>query len=102
MEVLVPGLVVGICKLQLDIEDNHSLKGKRSIVRRVKDRVRNRYNVAIAEVDDLDSWDCATLGFAVVGNDHADLNSRLDRIVNFIEELDLAPVGMYDFDILHY
>ncbi|MFH1532034.1 MAG: DUF503 family protein [Pseudomonadota bacterium] len=41
-------------------------------------------------------------GFAVVGNDAADINSRLDRIVDFIEELDLAPVGMYDFDIVHY
>jgi len=98
----MPGLVVGICKLQLEIEDNHSLKGKRSIVRRIKDRIRNRYNVAIAEVDDLDSWDSAVLGFAVVGNDHGDVNSRLDRIMNFVEELDLAPVGMYDYDILHY
>ena len=98
----MPGLVVGICKLQLEIEDNFSLKGKRSVVRRVKDRVRNRYNIAIAEVDDLDALDRSTLGFAVVGNDHADVNSRVDRIVDFIEELDLAPVGMYDFDILHY
>ena len=98
----MPGLVVGICKVQLEIEDNFSLKGKRSIVRRVKDRVRNRYNVAIAEVDDLDAHDLATLGFAVVGNDHADINSRIDKIIGFIEELDLAPVGMYDFDIVHY
>ena len=96
------GLVVGICKLQIEIEDNFSLKGKRSIVRRVKDRVRNKYNVAIAEVDDLDAHDLATLGFAIVGNDHAKINSRLDRIVEFIDELDLAPVGMYDHDILHY
>ena len=96
------GMVVGICKLQIEIEDNFSLKGKRSIVRRLKDRVRNRYNVAIAEVEDLDALDRGTLGFAVVGNDHAHVNSRLDRIVGFIEELDLAPVGLYDFDIVHY
>jgi len=98
----LPGLVVGICKLQVEIEDNFSLKGKRSIVRRIKERVRSRYNVAFAEVDDLDTHDLATLGFAVVGNAHADINSRMDRIIGFIEELDLAPVGMYDFDIVHY
>lgn len=96
------GMVVGICKLQLEIEDNFSLKGKRSVVRRIRERVRSRYNVAIAEVDDLDVLDRATLGFAVVGNEHAYINSRIDRIMNFIEELDLAPVAMFDFDILHY
>jgi len=96
------GFVIGICKLQLEIEDNFSLKGKRSVVRRIKERVRSRYNVAIAEVDDLDVLDRATLGFAVVGNDHAYINSRIDRIMNFIEELDLAPVAIFDFDILHY
>ncbi|MBM4370208.1 MAG: DUF503 domain-containing protein [Deltaproteobacteria bacterium] len=98
----MPGLVVGICKLQIEIEDNHSLKGKRSVVRRVKDRVRNTFNVAIAEVDDLDVHDSAILGFAVVGNDHAEVNSRIDRILGFIEDLDLAPVAMSDFEILHY
>ena len=96
------GFVVGICKLQLEIEDNFSLKGKRSVVRRIKERVRSHHNVAIAEVDDLDVLDRATLGFAVVGNDHAYINSRIDRIMNYIEKLDLAPVAMFDFDILHY
>ena len=94
-------MVVGTCRITLAIPENDSLKGKRSVVRRVIARVRARFNVAIAEVDALDAWDTAVLGFAVVGNDHRFVNQVLDKVVDHIEGLYLAEVEDHSFEILH-
>lgn len=95
-------LIVGVCRLDLGIEGNDSLKGKRSVLRRVIDRSRNRFNVAIAEVDDLDVLDRGVLGFAVVGNDRRVIQSRIDTIVEFIDAMGLAPVDDHQFEIVNY
>ena len=94
-------MVVGTCRITLAIPENASLKGKRSVVRRVIARVRAVFNVAIAEVDALDAWDIAVLGFAVVGNDHRFVNQVLDKVVDHIEGLYLAEVEDHTFEILH-
>ena len=49
-------MVVGVCTVQLEIFGNESLKGKRSVVKPILARVRDHFNVAAAEVDDLDAW----------------------------------------------
>lgn len=95
-------VVVGVCRVELSIEDNDSLKGKRSVVRRVIDRTRNRFNLAIAEVDDLDVLNQAVLAFAVVGNDRRFIQSRIDSIVEFVEGLGLAPIADHQFEIVNY
>ncbi len=95
-------LVVGVCQLELSLHGNPSLKGKRSVVRRIVDRTRHRFNVAIAEVDANDELGRAVLGFAVVGNDGRFINRCVDRIVQFIDELGEAPIEGHDFEILHY
>ncbi|HOI09554.1 MAG TPA: DUF503 domain-containing protein [Myxococcota bacterium] len=94
-------MVVGTCRITLAIPETESLKGKRSVVRRVIARVRATFNVAIAEVDDLDAHDTAVLGFAVVGNDHRFVNQVLDKVVDHIEGLHLAEVEDHAFEILH-
>jgi hypothetical protein len=94
-------MVVGVCRITLAIPETGSLKGKRSVVRRVISRVRARYNVAMAETDDQDIWQTAVLGFAVVGNDHRFVNSMVDKIVDFIQELYLAEVEDHTYEILH-
>ena len=58
-------MVIGVCRFELVLEDNCSLKGKRSVIRPLVAHVRQRFNVAIAEVDDHDDWERAVLGFAV-------------------------------------
>ncbi|MGQ9602836.1 MAG: DUF503 domain-containing protein [bacterium] len=57
------------CLISLHIPGSNSLKSKRFILRRLKDRIRNKFNVSVAEVDDFDLWQRATLGVAVVSND---------------------------------
>ncbi len=62
-------MVVGVLRLELLLHDNHSLKGKRSVLRTIKARVQNKFNVSIAECDDHDLWQRATLGVSQVGTD---------------------------------
>lgn len=54
------------------------------VLRRVKDRVRQKFNVAIAEVEENDLWQRAVLGLAIVGNDHRFVNSALDEVIRFV------------------
>ena len=94
-------MIVGVSRVVLWLPDNHSLKGKRKVVRAVKDRVTHHHHAAVAEVSDQDLWQRVTLGVAVVGNDHAQINSRLDKIVNFIENMHLAEVLDAKIEIIH-
>ena len=95
-------LVVGVCQVILSIDGNTSLKGKRSVVRRVIDRTRQKFNVAMAEVDDNDAHEHAVLGFTVVGNERAFVNSSLDKILDFIDSASDAPIAHHDYEIISY
>lgn len=95
-------MVVGICRLALAIPGNASLKGKRSVVRRVVERARNKYNVAIAEVDDMDVHQRATIGFAVVSNDARHANSMIDTIVAFVSGISEARLTDRQMEIVHF
>ncbi len=90
---------VGVCTLHLRLLDNHSLKEKRRIMNSIKDRVRSKFNVSIAEVDSLDKWQLATLGIACVSNESKFVNSVLSNVVSFIEETNLAEVIDFDMEI---
>ncbi|MED5370435.1 MAG: DUF503 domain-containing protein [Myxococcota bacterium] len=79
-------------RLVLGIPGTFSLKDKRSVVSRVRDRVRNRFPVSIAEVDALDEWDRAVFGISMVSNDARHIESTLDKVVDFVEELHVAEV----------
>jgi len=77
-------MTVGIARLTLFIPDSHSLKEKRMVLRRIKDRARAKFNLAIAEVEDNDVWQRAVLGLAVVGNDGRFVGSALDEVIRFV------------------
>jgi uncharacterized protein YlxP (DUF503 family) len=77
------------------------LKGKRSIVRRIIERTRSKFNLAIAEVAALDSHRNAVIGFAVVSNDTRHANSMLDRIVSFMTGLTEAVCVGRSLEIIH-
>jgi uncharacterized protein YlxP (DUF503 family) len=69
----------------LKLHDPQSLKAKRQVVKSVCERVRNRFNVSIAEVDDHESWQVVTLGVAVVSNDQRHAAEMLDEVARYIE-----------------
>ena len=77
-------MTVGIGRLSLFLPTSHSLKEKRMVLRRVKDRLRQKFNVAVAEVEDNDVWQRAIVGLAVVGNDRRFVDSTLDEIFRFV------------------
>lgn len=103
--IRVPGeavVVVGVARLSLALGQARSLKDKRQVVRKVVDRVRARFLVAIAEVDDHDLWQKATLGLAAVGNDAGHVRAVLDEVVRAIEDLYVAPVVACDMQVDTY
>ena len=85
-------MVVGLCELIVAIPGSRSLKQKRSAMRKVIDRTRNRFSVSIAEVDLQDKWQRGQIGFATVGNDFAKIQSILDRVIQFIESLFVVSI----------
>jgi uncharacterized protein YlxP (DUF503 family) len=95
-------MIVGVARLHLWLQDNHSLKGKRKVVRKTIDRVRSRFDVAIAEVGDQDLWQSIMLGFTVVGSDNRVVNSIMDRVIHFVEELHLSEVLDVETELLHF
>jgi uncharacterized protein YlxP (DUF503 family) len=77
-------MTVGIARLTLFLPDSHSLKDKRMVLRRVKDRVRAKFNAAIAEVEDNDVWQRGVLGVALVGNGRRFVESAVDEVIRFV------------------
>ena len=75
---------VGICQVKLRFPENLSLKGKRQILKSITTRLRNKFNVSVAEVGDNDLWQLATLGISCVSNDRRHANEMLSRVVDFI------------------
>jgi uncharacterized protein len=78
-------MLIGLLTVQIEISASQSLKDKRQVVRSLITRIRDKNNVAAAEVDDLDSWQRATLGFATVSNDGPRNDQVLERVLNMIE-----------------
>ena len=76
---------VGVCKVRLQIPANQSLKGKRRVIKSLCQRIRNRYEVSIAEVSDNDSWQMATLGVACVSGSVRHADEVIDNVIAYIE-----------------
>jgi len=95
-------MVVGVCHLDLLLTESSSLKAKRRILKRVIDRVKNKFNVSIAEVGKNDLWQSAQIGFCIVGNDRRFINSSLDKVIFFIEELNSADIVDSEIELLNY
>ncbi|HVH06402.1 MAG TPA: DUF503 domain-containing protein [Myxococcota bacterium] len=85
-------MVVGAMEVELHVHASRSLKEKRSVIRSIVARVRNEFNVAVAEVGGQDTWQWAVLGMAAVGHDAGSVRAVLERVVDFIESLHLAEV----------
>ena len=87
---------VGVCKIRLRLPENLSLKGKRQVLKSIIARVDNKFNVSVAEVDDQDLWQVATLGICCVSNNKRYTNEVLSKVVNFIVN------GRFEVEILDY
>ena len=77
---------VGVCRIQFRLPENLSLKGKRGVLKSIVSRVGSKFNVSVAEIDDNDLWQLATIGIACVSNDKRHVNEVLSRVAGFITE----------------
>lgn len=85
-------MVVGILRVTMIIPGNSSLKGKRKVVKSLLGKLRAKFNLAAAEVEDNDLWQRAGLGLALVGNDRRYINSAVDKVLDFIERTTEAEI----------
>lgn len=86
-------MIVGVLKLSLILAENHSLKGKRGVLKRIQARVSHHFNISVAECGDQELWQSAVLGFSVVGSSRQVVEATLRTVVDFIDDLGLAQVG---------
>jgi uncharacterized protein YlxP (DUF503 family) len=96
-----PSMVVGVLKLTLFLPENHSLKGKRGVIKKIKARVANTFNVSITECDGQDLWQRAVLGICQVGTDVPYVDGALRQVVRFIEDMQVAELGEEHFEVFH-
>jgi uncharacterized protein YlxP (DUF503 family) len=85
-------MIVAAACITLIIPENDSLKGKRKVVRSLIEKVRHKFEAAVAEVGDNDLWQKARIGVALVGNDSQLLNTRLSQIMKYMENQHLAEI----------
>jgi hypothetical protein len=95
-------MFVCVARVTLDIPAAGSLKAKRQVLRRVTDRVKARFNVSVAEVEENDVWTRAVIAMSVVGNDRRHVNEQMDKVLQFIEDLYVAPVAKRELEILAF
>ncbi len=87
---------VGVCRIELRLAENLSLKGKRRVLKSIITRVSNKFNVSVAEVDDQNLWQLATLGICCVSNNSRYTNEVLSKVVDFVVN------SRFEVEILNY
>jgi len=80
---------IGVLTLELRLENSHSLKEKRHVVQSLKDRLRNKFNVAVAEIDHQDLWQRAAVAAVTVSSDHV----HAEKVLRSVEEEAASMLG---------
>ena len=83
---------VGCCSIKFYLHGNRSLKGKRRIVRILKDRLKNNFNVSISEIGSQDLWQNLHMGVVAVNSDPKYLEGQINRVIDAIERMHLAEI----------
>lgn len=85
-------MIIGLLTVRIHIPMSDSLKSKRMVIRSLKDRLRNRFNVSVAEVAEQDKWQLAELGISCVSTDKASADSMLSKAADLIYDFDGAEI----------
>lgn len=92
-------MIVGTLRVRLMIREARSLKDKRQVVSSIKDRLRNHFNISIAEVDAQDNRQLAVLGMAMVSNETQHVRSALSQVVEAVRSHPVAQLIDYELDV---
>lgn len=90
-------MFIGVCTIEMHIPESGSLKTKRHSLKSLKDRIRSKFNVSVAEVDHNDLWQKASLAVAAVSNDKTYLNQTLDHVLDMVRSV--PEVSLLDYTI---
>lgn len=93
-------MVVGLANIDIRIPESGSLKSKRHLLKGIKDRVKNKFNVSIAEIGHNDLWQRTTIGVSVVANDKKFANQVLSKVVEQINRENGLQILDYSIEIL--
>jgi len=77
-------MVIGVLQVQMHLPNAGSLKGKRKILKSLKDRLKNKFNVSVAELENQDLWQSSTIGMAIISNDKQFANSVLSKVSDLV------------------
>jgi uncharacterized protein YlxP (DUF503 family) len=92
-------MIVGSLRVRLLVRESYSLKDKRQVVRSIKDRLHNRYNVSVAEVEEEDHRQLAVLGLALVGNEAGHVRATLEQIVAVLRGHPVAELLDHEIEV---
>jgi len=94
-------MIVAACKLDLKLTGNpRSLKEKRMVIQSLKEKIRKRFEVSVAEVDGLDLWQRCILGIACVCREYKEAEQTFQKLLRFVEEHE--ALEMLDSEIFYY
>lgn len=91
--------VVGRCELDLFIENSHSLKEKRRIIKSIKERLKNQYNIAVCEFGDMSLWQRSQLGLVSCGNERSIVDTTLKRAIDFLNHVHVISLLNYTIEM---
>ncbi len=93
-------MFVAVITIDLQIPMAQSLKDKRRVIKSLTDKCKNRFNVAVAEVDNKDLWKNAKLGLVTITGDRRYLEKVINKIIKYIESF--PEINLYNYDIDYY
>jgi uncharacterized protein len=94
-------MVIGTLTVTLQVPDSESLKDKRQVVRSLTSRLRNTFNIAVAEVGDQDLWQSAVIGVACVSSDTRHADEMCQKVLRFVDDHGEALVLGSHFELIH-
>jgi uncharacterized protein len=95
-------MILGTAQLSIQIPEAHSLKDRRRVVKSIVERVRARFDVAIAEIDDQQYWQSARIGLVAVSNSSKQVDEVVQQVIGFVEQnLRDGYLSDVQTDILH-
>ena len=93
-------MYVGCCSIKFFLHGNRSLKEKRRVVRILKDRLKNKFNISFAEIGDQDVWQSLHIGIVAVNSDPKYLEGQMNKVVDAIERMHLAEITDYETQVI--
>lgn len=91
-------MTVGVLIIDIMIQSSASLKEKRHVLKKIKDKLKNKFNVSVAELDFMDKWQRSEVGVAVISNEYSHAEDSLQKIFRYLDEFDEFEITNYTFD----